>query len=152
MLSSFSQTQWHTHICMAIEAQKIEILYWGPLFYYEYTPLVHFLSTRWWIHILKSLCKYYIRLQEQTLSLLPQRQNYCFLVGIFLAHEIQGKDLLILNKCIIHLQAMTLYEICSRDGRRLLLQALNGTLRTKIPCYSCPYQPHPLHQCWYIRE
>ena len=138
------------HLRAGIEAHKLELGVGGSLFTKDYNMFTSYMTKdTWCANTWKFLWEYRIRVEERTPSLRLQREGDAFLMEAFIEAGYQGEELAQLNRCRMFLQVVTVADISSGDGTKLLRSTKHK--RTDSPSarrYQWPGQGPPSQQAW----
>jgi hypothetical protein len=111
--------------------------------------LDHNWLTSLWCFISKIKLK--ITVKRQWKPSLP-RENDVFLMDSFITHGYKKVELQLLNQCRLYLQALTLSDICSADGKDIVIQIYEGEkLKDRRSTLNWPKQQCPgiaAWKCW----
>jgi hypothetical protein len=79
------------------------------------------------------------------------REHDQFIIDIFRGKKLNDKDLVILNRCRLHLQVISLLDIVTVDGQYFTTKAINGVQDTsRVSSLSWPQQGRPRASDWTI--
>ena len=112
----------------SIQALTLEVGIRGQVLRQDYSIWGHLCTNSWIKAVWKEISDHpSLSLLAPTTGLHLQRTNDRYLMEEFHHHGFKGKALLRLNRCRSFLHAITLADICTGDGRMVLLPCWNGT-------------------------
>ena len=113
-------------------------------------PSPRHLATECWVKSTwKFLSEHDLKIRDEAGgSLRLQRENDCFIIPWLFQHNFRGKDLAMLNRCRIYLQATTLADLVEGNGNRLRREAWDGTGPIGQSRFAWPIQGKPPKQAW----
>ena len=134
-----------------LELLRLEIGISGNILqedYYTFQPLV--LTTSWIQHLWKFLTDYGIKIQLDIAEIHPKREQDTYIMEQIVAAKVASKkELKEVNECRIYLQAFTLSDIVSPDGKYINKCLLKG-IKTDYMHQSVnwPLWQKPAAQSW----
>ena len=133
----------------SVEALKLETGSPDSLFSTDFALFGPLATSSWCTHTWQFLSENDILVEEDTPNLQPRRDHDEFLIPAFLAAGVKGKRLLQANRCRLYLQATSLADIASGDGREIMENAWSGHRDPfRTPYYQWPVQQRPADTDW----
>lgn len=131
-----------------IQKHKVETGLGMSLFEQDIALLNKCVTETWFTHVWRFLQEKGIILVEKTANLQLQRMNDSFIIEIFLRAGYYGQTLALLNRCRMFMKVVTLSDISSGDGKRILGGYFSGECRNDRSQYEWPPQAKPDRSIW----
>ena len=132
-----------------VEQLKLEIGLPGNLFQWKHADWKEITTMTWISSVWKFATESGILVLPTTPDLKSRRVHDQFIMQIFGAAGISGKELRPLQRCRLFLQATTLTDLANAEGTHLTTEALQGIRRQMEPAYyNWPIQKNPSRSDW----
>ena len=119
------------------------------IFHYDFPKIGSLLPQSWVRHTWQFMSAKRIQLKGPHIILHQSRAQDSFLIPSFLHHNPSQHELHQLNTCRMHLQALTISDLCNASGTHLTTYAYNGRRDpSRTSCYRWPRQPRPPIHYW----
>ena len=131
------------------ETSKLELGLPGNLYATPYKKAQFLVTSSWIKHLWSFVQAHKIILQNHSPPLTSSTNNDRFLMDIFLKTDLKKRELIQLNKCRKYLKLLTVGDIITGDGKRIIPSIKNGQRPTSFTStMHWPNQEDPGPQAW----
>ena len=133
----------------SIQQQKLELGTGSSLFNSDFNRYGNLATDSWCKHTWEFAHSKGISVEESTPNLVLRRVNDAFIAEEFVNSGMGGAQLLRANRCRMCLQATTIADIATGDGKEIMTQALEGRKDEHRPRHcTWPTQGKPSEKDW----
>ena len=135
-------------IMASLEELRLEVGLGGNLFAHPFSPFRNAATDCWLLNTWKFISQHPFAYQESGSYQDLQCEGDQFIMQLFLDCGYSGESLRKLNSCRMHLEATTVSDLTTGDGKRMLASQWHGHRIPHTSRYNWPTQPRPRPTTW----